>query len=188
MELSTPTAFLSRIEEAGAKLSFDHDGLRTCAAACWQAEDGGDWFVFCRRACLDEASAGCSDLLSVEVLHEEAPPDQRGDAYANYQGQAGPSGSSGLPPMRQPRDLAGEAGLRAIIQLHRHGKHSRRRPVRHRRGHPRKREATFWMSYDGRANGKTEPQTAEATLQLPRQTARIPRATTVAGAPETWSG
>ena len=59
--------FLSRIEEGGMQIIvMTRWSTKDLCGRLLASEDGGDWFVFCRRACLDEGERRmlCPDLLS----------------------------------------------------------------------------------------------------------------------------
>ena len=85
------------------------------------SEDGGDWFVFCRRACLDEGERRmlCPDLLSWKSYMKKRRLTSAEIADANYQQEPvdikGKLYSEFRTYEQLPRDAEGKLDFTAII-------------------------------------------------------------------------
>ena len=80
--------FLSRIEEGGMQIIvMTRWSTKDLCGRLLASEDGGDWFVFCRRACLDEGERRmlCPDLLSWKSYMKKRRLTSAEIADANYQ-------------------------------------------------------------------------------------------------------
>lgn len=85
------------------------------------SEDGDDWFVFCRRACLDEGERRmlCPDLLSWKSYMKKRRLTSAEIADANYQQEPvdikGKLYSEFRTYEQLPRDAEGKLDFTAII-------------------------------------------------------------------------
>lgn len=114
--------FLSRIEEGGMQIIvMTRWSTKDLCGRLLNSEDGGDWFVFCRRACLDE-SAGkmlCPDLLSFTSYMKKRRLTSAEIADANYQQEPvdikGKLYSEFRTYTELPRDAAGKLAFTEVI-------------------------------------------------------------------------
>lgn len=114
--------FLSRIEEGGMQIIvMTRWSTKDLCGRLLASEDGGDWFVFCRRACLDEGERRmlCPDLLSWKSYMKKRRLTSAEIADANYQQEPvdikGKLYSEFRTYEQLPRDAAGKLDFGAII-------------------------------------------------------------------------
>lgn len=114
--------FLSRIEEGGMQIIvMTRWSTKDLCGRLLASEDGGDWFVFCRRACLDEGERRmlCPDLLSWKSYMKKRRLTSAEIADANYQQEPvdikGKLYSEFRTYEQLPRDAEGKLDFTAII-------------------------------------------------------------------------